>query len=65
MLLEVGSRRLDEAPAMRGKRGKRATRRAGEIHDDYHDVFTLADDRTCPQPRVPLPISNGAPFSLA
>ena len=64
MLLEVGSRRLDEAPAMRGKRGKRATRRTGQIHDDYLDVFTVAGDHTCPQPRVPLPISI-VPFSLA
>ena len=55
MLLEVGSTRLDEAPAKRGTRGKRATRRAGHIHDDHLDVFTVASDLTCPQPRVPLP----------
>ena len=53
----MGSKRLDEAPAKRGTRGKRATRRAGHIHDDHLDVFTVAGDRTCPQPRVPLPIS--------
>ena len=64
MLLEVGSKRLDEAPAKRGTRGKRATRRAGHIHDDHLDVFTVAGDHTCPQPRVPLPISI-VPFSLA
>ena len=49
---------------MRGKPGKRATRRACHIHEDHLDVITVAGDRTCPQPRVPLPISI-VPFSLA
>ena len=40
------------------------TRRTGHVHDDHLDVFTVAGDRTCPQPRVPLPISI-VPFSLA
>ena len=62
MLLEVGSTRLDETQVMRGTRGKRATRRAGHIHDDHLDVFTVAGDRTCPQPRAPVEI---VPFSLA
>ena len=62
MLLEGGSTRLDETQVMRGTRGKRATRRAGHIHDDHLDVFTVAGDHTCP--RVPLPISI-VPFSLA
>lgn len=64
VLLEVGWTRLDETQVMRGTRGKRATRRAGHIHDDHLDVFTVAGDHTCPQPRVPLPISI-VPFSLA
>ena len=53
VLLEVGSTRLDEAPAKRGTRS--SARRGGpcHIHDDHLDVVTVAGDRTCPQPRAP------------
>ena len=55
-----GSTRLDEARRGAGEARhaqEHTTRRAGHIHGDHLDVFTVAGDRTCPQPRVPLPIS--------